>query len=93
MNRAELRRPLPGINDRIFNAALTKLETTAILLANVPEEFHYEHDPNDEMYINLPVVSNATYLVSRDKDLLSLLSENVRRVLSENVRGSRSARL
>ena len=74
LNRAELRRKLPGINDRIVNAFLTKLEAKAILLANVPEEFHYERDPDDEMYINLAIVSNATYLVSRDNDLLDLMT-------------------
>jgi uncharacterized protein len=74
LNRAEVRRQLPGINDRIVNAFLTKLEAKAILIANVPEEFHYERDPDDEMYINLAVVSNAAYLVSRDKDLLDLMT-------------------
>jgi len=74
LNRAELRRKLPGINDRIVNAFLTKLEAKAILIVNVPEEFHYERDPDDEMYINLAIVSNATYLVSRDNDLLDLMS-------------------
>jgi len=74
LNRAELRRKLPGINDRLVNAFLTKLEAKAILIANVPEEFHYERDPDDEMYINLAIVSNATYLVSRDKDLLDLMT-------------------
>ena len=48
-------------HDRIVNAFLTKVEAKAILLANVPEEFHYERDPDDEMYINLAIVSNATY--------------------------------
>jgi putative PIN family toxin of toxin-antitoxin system len=67
LNRAELRRKLPGINDCIVNAFLTKLEAKAILITNVPEEFHYERDPNDEMYNNLAIVSNAAYLVSRDK--------------------------
>jgi predicted nucleic acid-binding protein len=38
LNRAGLRRKLPGINDRIVNAFLTKLEAKAILLANVPKE-------------------------------------------------------
>jgi putative PIN family toxin of toxin-antitoxin system len=74
LNRAEVRRQLPGINDRIVNAFLTKLETKAILIANVSEEFHYERDPDDEIYINLAIVSNATYLVSRDKDLLDLMT-------------------
>ena len=74
LNRAELRHKLPGINDRIVNAFLTKLEAKAILVANIPEEFHYERDPDDEMYINLAIVANAAYLVSRDKDLLDLMT-------------------
>src|ERR1044072_8603073 len=44
LNRAEIRRQLPGINDRIVNAFLTKLEAKAILIVNVPEEFHYRSE-------------------------------------------------
>lgn len=74
LNRPEVRKLLPAINDRIVNAFLTKLEAKAILITNVPEEFHYERDPDDEMYINLAIVAEATYLVSRDKDLLDLMT-------------------
>lgn len=74
LNRAEVRGRLPDINNRIVNAFLTKLEAKAILLANVPEEFHYERDSDDEMYINLAIVANASYLVSRDNDLLDLMT-------------------
>lgn len=45
LNRAELRRKLPGINDRIVNAFLTKLEAKAILLINVPEEISLRARP------------------------------------------------
>jgi len=76
LNRGELRKLLPAVNDRIVNAFLTKLEAKAILITNVPEEFHYERDPDDEMYINLAIVTNATYLVSRDRDLLDLMSKH-----------------
>src|SRR6185503_16687364 len=74
LNRAEIRHKLPGINDRIVNAFLTKLEAKAILITNVPEEFHYERDPDDEIYLNLAIVTNAAYLVSQDKDLLDLMT-------------------
>jgi len=74
LNRAGVRKLLPGINDRTVNAFLSKLEAKAILIVNVPEEFHYDRDPDDEMYINLALVGNAAYLVSRDKDLLDLMT-------------------
>ena len=74
LNRSEVRRCLPGINDRIVNAFLTKLEAKAIIITNVSEEYHYERDPDDEMYINLAIVANARYLVSRDQDLLDLVT-------------------
>jgi putative PIN family toxin of toxin-antitoxin system len=72
LSRPEIRHQLPGINDRIVNAFLTKLEAKAVLISNVPEEYHYERDPEDEIYINLALVSNATYIVTRDQDLLDL---------------------
>jgi putative PIN family toxin of toxin-antitoxin system len=74
LSRPEVRRLLPGINDRIVNAFLTKLEAKAILITNVAEEYRYERDPDDEMYINVAIVANASYLVSRDQDLLDLMT-------------------
>jgi uncharacterized protein len=74
LSRPEICRQLPGINDRIVKAFLTKLEAKAILITNIPEEFHYERDPDDEIYINLAIVANALYLVTRDQDLLDLMT-------------------
>jgi hypothetical protein len=47
LSRPEVRPRLPGINDRIVNAFLTKLEAQAIKITNVPEEYQYEPDPDD----------------------------------------------
>lgn len=74
LRREELRRKLPAIKDRLVNALLLKLEGRAILTTNVPEEYQYDRDPDDEKYLNLAVVSNASYLVSKDDDLLDLIS-------------------
>ncbi len=49
LSRPEVRHQLPGIDDRIVSAVLTKLEAKAILITNVPEEYRYERDPDDEM--------------------------------------------
>jgi putative PIN family toxin of toxin-antitoxin system len=72
--REELRRKLPAIKDRLVNALFLKLEGRAILTTNVPEEYQYDRDPDDEKYLNLAIVSNASYLVSKDDDLLDLMS-------------------
>lgn len=73
LGRDELRRKLPAINDRVVNALVLKLEARAVITTNVPEEYQYDRDPSDEKYINLAIVSGASYLVSKDDDLLDLI--------------------
>src|SRR5882724_9013726 len=51
LTRPELRHQLPGITEQVVNAFLTKLIEKAVMIANVPEEYHYQRDPDDEMYI------------------------------------------
>lgn len=41
------------------------------------KQFSYERDPKDEPYVNLALAAGAKYLVTRDKDLLDLMSEGV----------------
>lgn len=74
LNRPAIRRKFPRLTDRLVNALLLKIESQAILIKNIPEEFHYERDPKDEPYVNLALVANASYLVSQDKDLLDLMT-------------------
>ena len=53
-------------SSRTFGAAAT-------LLAEVPERFQYERDPDDAHYVNLALVARAKCIVSRDGDLLDLV--------------------
>lgn len=46
----------------------------ATLIHPVEKKFDYQRDPKDEPYINLAVQTKARYIVSRDKDLLSLMN-------------------
>jgi predicted nucleic acid-binding protein len=48
------------------------------MINEVPRVFEYPRDPNDEPYINLAIPARAKYLVSRDKDLLDLMSDRSR---------------
>ena len=44
------------------------------MIKNVPRVFEYQRDPSDEPYINLAIGAQAKCLVSRDKDLLDLMT-------------------
>lgn len=44
-------------------------------LSNVPKSFELRRDPKDEKYIVLAVAVEASFLVSRDKDLLDLMND------------------
>ena len=74
LTRPKLRRQMPRLTDVRVSALLQRLANKAVLIQNVPEEFQYPRDPKDEMYLNLAIVTNATYLVSRDEDLLDLMN-------------------
>jgi len=57
-----------------IEAFLEDVTAHATTVRRVPEKFRYERDPEDEPYINLAAAVGADYIVSRDKDLLSLMT-------------------
>ena len=50
------------------------LRTKATIIKNVQPVFNYARDPKDEKYINLAVAAGAEYIISRDTDLLDLMT-------------------
>ncbi len=70
----KIRKQMPSITDVRVSALLQRLTEKAIAVQNIPEEFQYRRDPKDEIYINLAIVANVSYLVSRDQDLLDLMT-------------------
>ncbi|MEP7341117.1 MAG: putative toxin-antitoxin system toxin component, PIN family [Acidobacteriota bacterium] len=75
LNRPKVRQKNSRITDVNVEALLKRLADKAVVLKNVPEAFKYSRDPKDEPYINLAVAVGAQYLVSRDKDLLDLMTD------------------
>ena len=55
---------------------LGNLARKSVFLRSVPKDFTYSRDPDDEPYINLAVAAKADYLVSRDNDLLDLMTSH-----------------
>jgi putative PIN family toxin of toxin-antitoxin system len=66
--------------DRLTNERAEKLNeilrTKATIIKNVPHVFSYARDPKDEKYIDLAVACGAKYIVSRDADLLDLMTNH-----------------
>ena len=51
------------------------LDTKAVMVANPSSHFVFTRDPDDEPVINLAIEVSAIFLISRDKDLLDLMSD------------------
>lgn len=74
LNRPEIRAHFPDLGDEIVGAFLKRLQTLSVLIRPVPKKFSYPRDEDDEPYINLAVAAGADFIVSRDKDLLDLMT-------------------
>lgn len=62
-----------GVTIEQVEALIDNLLKVAALVTNVPERFTYPRDPDDAHYVNLALVTHSRLIVSRDKDLLSLM--------------------
>ena len=74
LNRPFIRTHFPHLTDEIVGAFLIRLQKCSQLVRLVPSKFRYARDPNDEPYINLAIAAGAAFIVSRDRDLLDLMT-------------------
>ncbi len=65
---------LPDADAAQIEAFIENISNISTLIRSVPETFKFQRDPKDEIIINLAIVSEADYIVSRDKDLLDLMN-------------------
>jgi uncharacterized protein len=75
LNRDYIRNSNPQITDEAVETFLEEVLQKAVLIKTVPPKFKYSRDPKDEKYINLAIEAEADFLVSRDKDLLDLMTD------------------
>lgn len=76
LSRPKIRQRNPAITDERVDALLSRLAEKATLVSDVRQHFTYVRDPKDEKYVNLALEVAAAYLVSRDKDLLDLMTSD-----------------
>ncbi len=74
LSRPRVRQLAPSLTLETIEAFVENIRNKAICLRNVPEEYHFARDPKDEPYLNLAIIANAAYLVSKDNDLLDLMT-------------------
>lgn len=74
LNRPEIRVRFPHLSDEVVGAFILRLHKCAELLRHVPKQFRYARDEDDEPYVNLAVAAGADFIISRDKDLLDLMT-------------------
>lgn len=76
LSRPKIRQRNPALTDERVDALLRRLAEKATLVEDVRRHFVYLRDPKDEKYINLALEVTAAYLVSRDRDLLDLMTSD-----------------
>ena len=75
LSRPKVRRKFTHLTEERIEEFLRVVETRGVIREVVPSEFTYARDPDDEPYINLAIAAGASYLVSRDNDLLDLMTD------------------
>jgi putative PIN family toxin of toxin-antitoxin system len=71
-----VRQKLPVLNDERIESFIQQLVFRSTLLRQVRRVFDYPRARQDEPYIDLAAAAKANFLVSRDKDLLSLATDH-----------------
>ena len=75
LSRPRFKKLVSGITSELIENFLIEIALMTIEIKNVPEEFKYQRDPDDEIYLNLAIAARADYLISLDNDLLDLTNK------------------
>lgn len=65
----------PFLTPKFVGAFISRVSEFAQFVKAFPPHFSYLRDPKDEKYINLAVEIKADFIVSRDRDLLDLMTD------------------
>ena len=65
---------LPDADKFQIESFIEYLTSISTFIDSVPHRFDFERDPKDKIIIDLAIEVEADYIVSRDKDLLDLMT-------------------
>lgn len=75
LSRPRLRKLSANLTDDRIQQLIDLILAQAEFVVSVPKHFTYSRDPADEPYLNLAIETNAAFIVSRDRDLLDLMTD------------------
>lgn len=75
LTRPKTQRRFPLLSPEWAESFVENAASKAVVFSDVPKAVVLERDPKDEPYLNLAIAAKAHYLVSRDRDLLDLMSD------------------
>ncbi len=75
LRRPKIQERFSDLTDKSVNLFLEKVRGFSHFVKKVPVKFKLSRDVDDEPYINLAVEAGADYIVSRDNDLLDLMTD------------------
>ena len=75
LSRPALRAKYSQITDEATDKFLKRVLIKAVFIKNIPKNFRYSRDPKDEKYLDLALGVKADFIVSRDNDLLDLMTD------------------
>ena len=62
------------VTETMVEKYLEQLANKSVFIRSVPKKFTFSRDADDEPYINLAIECKADYIVTRDNDLLDLMT-------------------
>lgn len=62
-----------GVTIERTETLIENLLKVAVVVQTIPERFTYARDPDDAHYVDLAPATDSKLIISRDKDLLSLM--------------------
>ncbi len=74
INRPHIRERFVTLTDERIENFLDSIKNLAVIVQKVSKIFSLPRDIDDEIYINLAIEAEADFIVTRDKDLIDLMT-------------------
>lgn len=74
MTRPEFLERFENVTEALVDRFLEQLAKKSVFIKTVPQKITLTRDQDDEPYINLAIEGKADFIVTRDKDLLDLMT-------------------